>query len=193
MTRASLRRSAALLLLAAPGAAWADNLYVPGSWSSLATDRSAHHIGDLLTVLVYENASATNSANSRSQRNGSVRGGASAGHFDKSAGLDLAGGSENSGTTARSGQMVAQISVKVDAVGTNGDLDVSGQQLIHINGERTLIKIRGRVRTADITSGNTVLSTRLADAAIDYDGRGFVSRSGRLGPISKIFSWLGLL
>jgi flagellar L-ring protein precursor FlgH len=181
------------VLLAVPTAGMADDLYVPGSWSSLATDRSAHHVGDLLTVLVYESASATNSANSRSGRNGSVSGGVNAGHFDKSAGLNVAGGSENSGTTARSGQMVAQISVAVGAIGANGDLDVLGQQLIHINGEKTLIKIKGRVRTADIASNNTVLSSRLADAAIDYDGRGFVSRSARLGPLSKLFSWLGLL
>ena len=89
--------------------------------------------------------------------------------------------------------MVAQISGTVVGIEPNGDLDIVGQQLIHINREKTLIKVRGRARQADIGVGNTILSSRLADAAIDYDGSGFVSRSARQGMVARIFSWLGLL
>jgi len=80
----------------------------------------------------------------------------------------------------------------VESVLPNGDFQVAGQQTLVISGERTFIRLRGRVRRADISSGNAIVSTRLADAQIDYDGSGYVSRSGRPGPATRIFSWLGL-
>lgn len=197
-----MNRRAALALWATPAVlapivsaepASADTLYAHGGWAGLATDRSARRPGDLVTILVYESATASNSASSGSHKNSKLAATVSAGHFGKSAGLDLDGGSADTGTTGRSGQMVAQISATVDAVDAGGDLDVSGQQLIHINGERTLIKLKGRLRPADISAANTALSSRLADAAIDYDGSGFVSRSARPGPLARLFSWLGLM
>jgi flagellar L-ring protein precursor FlgH len=63
---------------------------------------------------------------------------------------------------------------------------------MNVNGEETTIRVRGRVRPADISRGNQVLSTRIADAQIDYDGRGFVSRNARPGLVHRLFSLLGL-
>ena len=185
--------AAAFLCAAGSNAAGAENLFRPDGWSALAADRNAHRPGDLVTILVYESASATNSASSASQKQAKVQGSATAGHFNKSAGIEVSGASDSGGTTGRSGQMVAQISGTVTAVEANGDLDIAGQQVIHINHERTLIKVSGRVRPADISSTNTVLSSKLANASIDYDGSGFVSRSARQGVITRLFSWLGLL
>jgi len=183
----------ALVLAGCAVATRADTLYRADSWAALAADRTARHVGDLITILVYENASASNSASSGSQKQARIDGNVSAGHFNKSVGAGINGASDSNGTTGRSGQMVAQISGKVTAIEPNGDLDIAGQQVIHINRERTLIKIVGRVRTADISTTNTVLSSKLADAAIDYDGSGFVSRSARQGIVTRLFSWLGLL
>ena len=87
--------------------------------------------------------------------------------------------------------MVAQISVTIVRVLPNGDFQVSGEQQLNINGDKTNIRIKGRVRQADI-SNNAVLSTRLADAVIDYDGTGFVSRSAKAGFLTRVFNWLGL-
>jgi flagellar L-ring protein precursor FlgH len=89
--------------------------------------------------------------------------------------------------------MVAQISVRVDQVYPNGDLGISGAQALNISGERTNIRIRGRVRPTDISGNNTVPSARIAEAVIDYDGTGFVSRSARPGLVQRIFRFLGLM
>lgn len=181
-----------LLVLAAP--ANASDLFVPGNWPSLAADRRAAQQGDILTIVVYENASASNAANSSSKKSSKLDGRISAGSsFNEGAGLSIGGGSDNQGATGRSGRMVAQISAIVENVLPNGDLQVAGSQLLNINGERTVIRVKGRVRSADISASNAVLSSRLADAAIDYDGSGFVSRSARPGIVSRIFNWLGLL
>jgi flagellar L-ring protein FlgH len=184
---------AALLLASLPVSAQADDLYHPGGWSALASDRNARQVGDVLTVLVYENSSASDSASSGSAKDSRVEGTVHGGSLSKSGGLDFTGGSQSNGSTGRSGQMVAQISVRVGGLEPNGDLDVSGEQVLHINREHTLIRIKGRVRPADISSSNTVLSSRIADAAIDYDGSGFVSRSARPGPLTRLFNWLGLM
>jgi len=55
-----------------------------------------------------------------------------------------------------------------------------------------VIGVRGRIRPYDISAENAVLSSRIADAQIDYDGKGFVSRSAKPGLLNRIFSFLGL-
>jgi flagellar L-ring protein precursor FlgH len=151
-------------------------------------------VGDALTILIYENAIASNSAQNGSRKNSRLTGQISAGSsLDESAQIGLSGNFDGTSQTGRAGKMVAQISVTVDALLPNGDLHVSGEQTLKINGERTNIKLRGRVRQADISANNAILSTRLADAAIDYDGTGFVSRGAKPGIVTRIFSFLGLL
>jgi flagellar L-ring protein precursor FlgH len=85
------------------------------------------------------------------------------------------------------------MTLTVQAVLPNGDLVVGGDQWLDINGERTRVGVRGRVRTADIAADNSVISNRIADAQIDYGGRGFVSRSAKPGIITRIFRFLGLV
>lgn len=182
------------LFLLAVSSAQAANLYTPGKWPALASDRIAHEPGDILTILVYENSAASNTANNGSMRKSNFGGNISAGDtFSEAANLDLRSGSNDEGTTKRSGAMVAQISAVVDAVLPNGDLQVTGSQLLTVNGEQTNIRVKGRVRLADISAQNTVLSSRLADAVIDYNGEGFVSRSAEPGIVTRIFNWLGIL
>jgi flagellar L-ring protein precursor FlgH len=181
-------------VVAVPAAASAENLYRHDDWAALASDRRARNVGDIITVIVMQSASAANTVRTGTRRESRL--GGEIGVSDaigESASLGLRGSFTGDGQTARSGRMVAQMSVTVTEVYPNGDLGVAGAQLLNINGERTNIRLRGRVRGADIGSGNTVLSARLADAAIDYDGSGFVSRSARPGLLQRIFNFLGLM
>lgn len=203
MTRAS---AAALLLLCAVPAAFplcavparATDLVPRGNWSSLAADRSARSIGDVLTVVIYENSSATDTAENTANKSSSFQGAFSAGNpttgggVNAAASFGLAHTSDNMGATTRAGQMVAQISVVVDKVMPNGDLHIAGAQALKINGEKTNIRVSGTVRQADITASNAILSSSLADASIDYDGAGFVSSSSAPGIITRVFNWLDL-
>lgn len=187
----------ALFACFAAAQAQATDLAARGNWSGLASDRSAHGVGDVLTIVIYENSSATNSAENSANKNSSFQGALSIGNpssgsqvVNGAASLGLSHASDNAGATARAGQMVAQISVTVDSVFPNGDLHVAGAQALKINGEKTNIRVQGRVRLADITSSNAVLSSSLADASIDYDGQGFVSASSQPGILTRIFNWL---
>lgn len=183
----------AVLLAAAPAGA-AAQLYQHDNWAALASDRRATAVGDILTVIVLENNTAANSVQTGSNRQSQIGGNISAGTaLNESASLGIRGQFDGTGQSARSGRMVAQISVRVEQVHPNGDLGIAGASALNIGGERTNIRIRGRVRPADITGTNTVLSGRIADAQIDYEGRGFVSRSARPGLLQRVFSFLGIM
>jgi len=185
---------ASAVCLAISGPATAANLFSPGNWAALASDRPAEQVGDSLTVLVYEASTASNTTQRGAKRSTRLDGQiADGGGLAETGRLDLNSDFQGGGQTGRTGKMVAQISVVVTEVLANGDLRVTGEQVLNINGERTRIKIQGRVRRGDISNANTVLSSRLAEAVIDYDGSGFVSRSSKPGILGRIFNWLGLL
>ena len=158
----------------------------------MATDRKAGDIGDALTVVVYEAAETTNSVRSDSKRNTQVGGAIRGGSLAEEASLQAGGGYTGGGAVQRSDKVIAQITVTVRAVLPNGDLVVAGEQNMRLNGESTLIGIEGRVRREDVLGDNRVLSSRLADARIVYNGRGFVARSARPGVIARVFRFLGL-
>lgn len=180
-------------------AAHAADIPASGNWSSLASDRIAHKVGDVLTVIVYESSTASGSAENSVNKNSSFSGQVTAGNptgfgsgISEAANLGLAHSADNAGTTTRAGTMVGEISVTVDEVLANGDLHVSGAQVLNINGERTRIAVKGIVRLADISGANAIVSTSLGNATIDYDGSGFVTESSHVGLLTRALNWLGL-
>lgn len=190
-----MRRSVLLVPLALLGtspAALAEDLYKGESWASISADHKAMARGDALTVLIYQEAEASKLAQNSSRKKTDLGGSFGAGSIDEAAELEFGGGYSGRGEVRRSQRLVAQITVVVQDLLPNGDLIVAGEQWLRVNGETTRIEVRGRIRKADVTSHNTVLSSRIADAQINYDGRGFVSRSANPGLINRIFSFLGL-
>lgn len=164
----------------------------PSGLGGLTADRSAKAVGDSLTVIILESSSAATSAQSGSRRDTRLSGTASAGSRSESGGVALQGAYDGRGQNARSGRLIGQIGVTVSEILPNGDLRVSGAQTVNVDGERTAIRLNARVRAADIGGDNTVISSRLAEAQIDYEGDGSLSRSGRPGVINRVLSWLGL-
>ncbi|WP_034158879.1 flagellar basal body L-ring protein FlgH [Sphingomonas sp. ERG5] len=172
--------------------AWADDLYKPNGWSAMSADRTARQVGDALTVIVYQAAEATNTAKSDSSKSSRLSGQISGGSLAESGNLSFGGGYTGGGQVQRSERFVTQITVVVSEVLPNGDLIVTGEQQMRVNGETSNIGVRGRVRLADITADNMVASNRVANAQINYDGRGFVSKSAKPGLINRVFRFLGL-
>ncbi|MDO8299540.1 flagellar basal body L-ring protein FlgH [Lacisediminimonas sp.] len=189
-------RRAALIWLAAlawPASAWADNLYQAQQFRSLFADRRAVAAGDMLTVLVYENASATTSAGTSADKTSSTRLGVQGKNSQSSVGVDANDSYEGSGRIQRSGKLLAQITVTVQSVDASGSLLVKGQQLIEVNDEKQEIKLEGRIRPNDIGENNTVISSRLADARISYIGEGVLADRQRPGLVTRLMHWLGLI
>lgn len=165
------------------------------TYRSLVAEDKAAHVGDVLTVIVQEAASASSTADQSSQRSFNLSANAKGGSADASphsVAAGIATDGDGIGRTQRSGKLLAQLSVRVTSVDPNGSLAVSGQQSLKINGEEQLITLSGIVRPRDITEGNTVLSSRIGNAHIRFEGKGFVTNQSKPGWLVRILAWLGL-
>lgn len=184
--------AAGAILLAMSGLQAAQAQAPLSDFVGLASDRTAHSIGDSLTVLILESSTASNSTRAETNRRNQAR--AEVFTDSQSGGslnLGLRGGFAGSGENGRTGRMVAQISVTVVDVFPNGDLQVAGEQQLQLGRDMTTIRIQGRARRADISPQNTVISSRLADADIAYLGDGLSDRVHGPGPVGRVLGWLG--
>ncbi|MFT3857832.1 MAG: flagellar basal body L-ring protein FlgH [Aquabacterium sp.] len=184
----------AAVLLALAGAVHADgSMFDEKSYQALAADKKAFKVGDALTVLVQEAASASASVDAKSSRSQDI------GLRGQTLGQDargLSGGTTSSndggGQVARSGRVTAQITVTVTELQPNGEMLVSGQQTVDLNGEAQIIAVAGRVRPRDISDANSVLSSRLADARITYSGQGHMAEKSQPSIWARLVTWIGL-
>jgi flagellar L-ring protein precursor FlgH len=169
------------------------SLFDEQTYHPLGAEFKALRVGDVLTVVVQESATASSTTDLHGQRSFNVA--AQAGNaqpLSHSAAVGTSSNSDGTGTTERTGKLLAQVSVRVTQVEPNGDLTVSGQQSLKINGEQQLITLTGVVRTRDIGADNTVLSSRIAAAHIRFEGKGFVSDQSKPGWLARFFGFLGM-
>ena len=188
----SLLISLACAAAASSTEARAASLFQEGSYQSLASDRKAHRPGDLITVLVYENTSASSAANTVTGRDANVAVDLERISAGRAAGFKANNQLDGRGRTQREGRVLAQITAAVKEIAANGDLVIAGEHLLEVNNERQQIRVEGRIRVQDISDTNTVLSTRLADARISYVGDGDLSERQRPGWWQKLLTWFGL-
>ena len=152
-------------------------------------NQKAQKVGDLLTVLIDETATASTSAKTDAKKDSSnsVSGGLGYGKSDnKSHGtIEGSAGSKSEfkgeGKTNRSGQFQTTVQAVVENVLPNGTLFIRGRKTITINNEDQDVEISGFVRPDDIRINNIVMSTVMADAQIRYLGDGVVSDKQRVG------------
>lgn len=167
------------LLLAASAVlsvAQAQSLFNEGTWRPLTGDNKAFRPGDVLTVQVYENSSATTSADTGTRRNNSL--GAELAHGATTVGqtsVRVGGDFDGGGRTQRTNRLLATLTVTVQEVLPGGQLRVAGTQAVTVNNELQKVTLEGLVRPVDISDGNVMQSTRIADARITYIGEGDLS------------------
>jgi flagellar L-ring protein FlgH len=190
MAERLVTRAAAALLLATGAYAPAQSLYESDTYRPLATDLRAHEVGDILTVLIFESASATSHANTTADRTSTLDVRATDLHNTIGGAYTSNNEFEGGGTERRTGEVIARVSVTVTEVLPNGDLVVQGEQHIELNNEAQRIYVAGRLRPEDILADNSALSSRLADAQIEFKGRGLLSSRERPGLVIRFFQWL---
>lgn len=185
--RAPLVTLAASLLLA--GLASPTTIVPNGG--SLFADHAAKRVGDILTVLIVESTSASKTASTET-RTATSNDGTGLGHFDffDLWNLQAQNESQGEGTTRRRGDLHARITVRVTEIDENGLLVLEGTRSVLVNGEEEKITLRGSVRPNDVQSDNTVLSTFLADAAIEYTGEGVLASAEKPGLITRLMNWI---
>jgi flagellar L-ring protein precursor FlgH len=182
---------AALGLSALPSARATD--VSPAAPASFFADHRAMNQGDVLTVLITESSSASESARTTTDKNDS----ASASLTNPARGqrqwqAGLGGSFSGGGELERTGQLVARISVVVERRDQNGNLVVRGDQDIELNGEHQRIHLEGAVRPDDVGPDNTVPSWRIMNARIALVGKGLLSHAQSPGILTRILQWLHL-
>ena len=183
-----------LILINAVGiAVQADSLWTDQSSSLYSGKPRNFEVGDLLTVAVVAQAKATQQAQSSNNETGEVVAGPGTGLLSQL--MPAMGGSwesdyKGTGQTTRGGSLTANITVQVKEVSPNGLLAIEGRQVIRVNKEEQVIIISGLVRADDVSNQNIVLSTKVANAVIEFQGKGTVSETQEPGLLVKFFHWL---
>lgn len=175
------------------GSLYAEN--APGFFE----DAIASRVGDLIVVRIDEKDLATSQADTKLNKSDEATYGLPAalgflGPLQKRfPGVDpqklFASNSEQkftgAGAIARQGQVTATLPVRVAQVLANGDLFIEGTKVVMVGHEEKHIYVSGIVRRIDIAEDNSVPSSRIADAEIEYTGRGDVSDTQRRNWFSR--------
>ncbi len=181
------------------GAIYAQNMPI-----KLFGDFRARNVGDVVTVNVVETSNASKDATTKTGRSSSVKGGISAllgyekaledknSRFSASSMIDgsIANSFDGSGSTTRKSTVTASISCRVVKVLPNGNLAIRGFREIRVNNETQHIILTGIIRPEDVAADNSILSSYVADAHIEYNGRGVLSEKQSPGWLARILDYI---
>ena len=179
------------------------SLYAEGA-NCLFEDPIASRVGDILVIKIDEKDLATHTADATLNKSDDTSYGMpaalgfAAALAKKYPGVDPAKLFETTssqkingnGAVARKGQVTATLPVRVRQVLPSGDLFVEGTKVVMVGAEEKHIYMSGIVRRIDVADDNTVPSSRIADAEIEYTGQGDVSDTQRRGWLGRTLSKL---
>jgi len=166
------------------GSIWSQNN------NSIFSDRKATNIGDIVTVLISEQASASKQASTKTDRttnisasipnffgleNDDIWNGHNPVDLGNLVKADFSNGFNGNGTTTRKEDLTASLSTQVVGKYPNGQLKIRGGKEVMVNNEVQIIYLTGIIRPVDITAANTVSSNKILNARISYTGKGAIS------------------
>ncbi len=165
-------------------------------YQPLFEDRRPRNVGDILTITLQENVSASKSSTANASRDGSATATMTTaprmlqGLFGNArADLDASGANDfkGSGGATATNTFTGTITVTVKDVLSNGNLKVIGEKQIAINQGTEYIRFSGVVNPRTITGTNSVVSTQVADARIEYVGKGYINEAQEMGWLQRFF------
>ncbi|KNC10301.1 flagellar basal body L-ring protein [Klebsiella sp. RIT-PI-d] len=165
-------------------------------YQPLFEDRRPRNIGDTLTIVLQENVSASKSSSANASRDGKTNFGFGTtpryleGLFGNGrADVESAGGNtfNGKGGANASNTFSGTLTVTVDQVLVNGNLHVVGEKQIAINQGTEFIRFSGVVNPRTISGSNSVSSTQVADARIEYVGNGYINEAQNMGWLQRFF------
>jgi len=164
------------------------------SRGGLFQDMKGRTVGDIITVVIVENASASKEATTETDRSssmsaginnvlglerqiGSITGISPSSLVDASTSNDFSGG----GKTERTETLTATLTTQVIEVLPNGNLRIEGNKTVTVNSETQIVKLTGTVRQSDVSPRNLVDSKNILNARIAYVGEGVISDKQQQG------------
>jgi flagellar L-ring protein precursor FlgH len=170
--------------------------------SRMYVDRTARQVGDLVTIEIVEESSVQKNASDDRDKSasGSVEFELPAPQFGGKSmwqALTLPEWSHSaskayssSGSKSATDAFSTSITVHITEVLPNGNLMISGDRMVNIDGDILRFMLSGMIRQDDIDLSNTVQSTKIAGAAINYETVGEFSKSQRKGLFTRVLDWV---
>jgi flagellar L-ring protein precursor FlgH len=163
---------------------------------SMFSDQKARNVGDIVTVLISETASASKQASTSTGRssnvsagipnlfgleNNAIWSGTNPVDLNNLISAEFSNDFDGSGTTSRKEDLTASLTTQVVGRYSNGQLKIRGGKEVMVNNEVQIIYLTGIIRPVDITAANTVSSTKILNARISYTGKGAISDKQKPG------------
>ena len=186
------------VLLSYPaGNVLAEELLQTGMAASIYSDVKAIKVGDVLSVIISENNSASKNAQTNTDKQnkanaeGTATSGALEGLFPGMGGdMDLGSQFKGQASTTRTGKFTSRMTVRVVDVLPNYNLVIEGTKTMEINEDVEVITLSGIVQPELISASNTVYSYQIANLKITYKGKGSVSQGHRIGLLGRILNFV---
>ncbi len=173
------------------------SLYRPGQEMTLFQNPVAHHVGDIVTIVLNEQTDAQKSAVTTTTKNTNQTMAAPTllgkpvtinGTPVLSNSLSDASKFDGEGTSKQSNSLTGYITATVTRVLPNGNIYVKGEKWIGINQGREYVRISGVIRPMDLAADNSISSHKVANARIAYAGKGAVADANAQGWLARFFN-----
>ncbi|MCX6599608.1 MAG: flagellar basal body L-ring protein FlgH [Acidobacteria bacterium] len=174
----SARDAAAINFQPSPGSLYT----VTGRFGDIGRDLRASQIGDLVTVVVSDTASAVSSGVSNSSRKSAAKASipavagprANVPALTSALELSTSATMQGQGSTSRTNTLSTTLTARVVDVMPNGFLVIEGIKDVQANSERQRVRLRGVVRWNDLSATNRITSDRVGQMEISIEGKGVV-------------------
>jgi flagellar L-ring protein FlgH len=172
-------------------------IYQDGREVALFENPIAHHVGDIVTIVLNESTAAqkSSSTNTNKSTTDTLPGMTLLGKALTVHGVPImtnniadaakfAGG----GDSAQSNSLQGFVTVTVQKVLPNGNLYVKGEKWIGINQGEEYVRMTGVIRPIDLAPDNSIASSKVANARIAYGGKGALADANAQGWLSRFFN-----
>jgi len=164
-------------------------IYQASTFRPAFEDRRARHVGDVINVVITESTSAVKNGASAGSKSGSVNFGVP-GPLQGRLGANVATSSDNKFADADSQTLSnsfrGTIGATVVEVLSNGNLIIAGEKQVGMNKATEYIRISGMVNP-DSINGNSVASTAIADARVEYRTKSNIDGAEVQSMLSRFF------
>lgn len=188
---------AALITSSASGSAEDGSLWTTSANSerSMCADKTATHIGDIITIVVSETSAITSTATTTTSKQSNISNDFSQllfsdvlkrnGETPKTSLQVGANTHEGSGTLSNTHSVATRISVQVVDLLPNGNLILEGTRVLTYEGETYYMLVQGICRPDDVATDNSIASTQIADARIEVVAEGSLTDAQKQGWLTR--------
>lgn len=162
-------------------------------------DHKAAHGGDILTIVVSESVAAQNSQSTKSSRDSSITDAVQSFLYPStglhkgslpSVGITGKAAYDGGGDISNNQSLASRAAVLVTDVLPNGNLVIEGVRIVTFSGETQYVVLHGLVRPDDVGSDNTVQSSNIADARVEFVAEGALTDAQKRGWLTKLYEKL---